>query len=89
MSADRSRCRSCGAPIVWLRTPTGSAMPCNPELVDFWHTAQGEERFVTEDGRTLAGSRSQPGLFSPDPRKGYIPHWATCPHADKHRKGRR
>lgn len=18
---------------------------------------------------------------------GYVPHWATCPHADRHRKG--
>ena len=27
------KCRSCGAEILWIETPGGKAMPCNPEPV--------------------------------------------------------
>lgn len=38
-------CKSCNAPLVWLRTAAGKAMPCDPALVTI----------VTDDGRTVRG----------------------------------
>lgn len=45
---DPARCTSCGAPIRWVRTAAGQAMPCDPALVTV----------VTDDGRTVRGRTS-------------------------------
>ena len=55
-------CQSCEAPIVWLRTQAGKAMP-----VDAASVRPGDTIFV-------------PNL--------HVSHFATCPHAAKHRKPR-
>lgn len=56
-----SKCKGCGAEIVWIKTAAGKSMPCNSDKVTI----------VTEDGKTATG---------------YIPHWATCPAAQKFKK---
>lgn len=30
---NKATCRGCGAPIVWIKTPAGKAMPCDPAPV--------------------------------------------------------
>jgi hypothetical protein len=71
--------------VVWLVTPTGGKMICDPALVPFW-PGKGSDRLIcASDGRTLAGSARQVDLFAPDPVYGYVPHWGTCPKADDFR----
>ena len=31
-----STCRACGRPILWIGTPAGKSMPCDPEPVAYW-----------------------------------------------------
>lgn len=69
-----SRCRTCDAPVLWVSTPTGKAMPLDLE-------PDPEGRFVVEGGVAYPV-----GLFSEGPR--YTSHFATCPQADEHRKPR-
>lgn len=38
-----SQCKSCGAEIIWAKTPAGKNMPLN---------ADGEKRFLVEGGAT-------------------------------------
>lgn len=40
-----SKCKGCGAEIVWIKTPAGKAMPCDPNKVII----------VTDEGETVAG----------------------------------
>ena len=72
------RCRTCKAPIVWAVSENGKWMP-----LDATPNPRGEWR-----------------LFGDAPRADYVPadrraeladqllvaHWATCPHADDHRR---
>jgi len=66
MSIPSSRCRSCGAPILWVTMESGKSMPVNPERL----------RVVLTNRDYTGGTVIT----------GHLPHWATCPHADKHRK---
>ncbi len=78
-----ARCLSCGAPISWIRTPKGNYMPVNEGAVAFRDDPTGPDRIVTKKGEVKICSL----LFSGKPDgTGYIPHWATCPKADKHRR---
>jgi hypothetical protein len=78
-----SACRSSGAPIRWATTINGKRMPVDDEPVS--------------DG-TLVLSDPAPDAYAPvalvidpdaptldDPPR-FRPHWATCPHANEHRK---
>ena len=40
----------------------------------------GPETFITPVGKTERGKRS------PEGQQGYIPHWVTCPQADRFRR---
>lgn len=50
---NRATCRGCGAPIVWIKTPAGKAMPCDPAPVYYKATPEGKDKVVT----TRGGSR--------------------------------
>ena len=82
-------CKSCGAPIVWIKTQNGKNMPCDADAVEYQENYKGKSTIVTEDGRVLKVTkidRAGGGLLDPIiDGKGYIPHWATCPHANSHR----
>jgi hypothetical protein len=72
-----AECRSCGAEIVWARTPSGKLMPLDPERVlggtielDPDEDASLVTRFV--------GKR--------DGQPHYVSHFATCPQASQHRR---
>ena len=70
----RSRCSSCGALILWGRTANDKAIP-----LDAISTPDGN--MVIERGFAVA---FQPLLHASYPR--YTAHFATCPHADEHRR---
>ncbi len=83
------KCKSCGASIVWIKTQKGKNMPCDADAVEYQENYKGKSTIVTEDGRVLKVTkidRAGGGLLDPIiDGKGYIPHWATCPHANSHR----
>lgn len=79
-----ARCRSCGAEIVWMKTKAGKKMPCDPGLVPFWAKLKAKEKVVTQEGDVVSclldgDTEEMTGL-------GRIPHWATCPTDDQHRR---
>lgn len=73
-----SRCRSCDQLIAWCLTPKGKRMPVDPEPdpdgnVIVW-SALGQQRCrVVKTDEHVHGMR-------------YTSHFATCPHADEHRR---
>ena len=80
------KCRSCGAPIVWITTKNGKSMPCDAKPRNY--LAGSKYVFITEDGEAMRGALPEHGMVQPQGFVGwgYTPHWATCPHADEHRK---
>lgn len=84
---NKSTCRGCGAPIVWIKTPGGKAMPCDPSPIYFRPAPGAKEKIVTTKGEVLSAEIVH-GAEAAD--AGYRPHWATCPQADSFkRKGGR
>ncbi len=67
-----SACRSCRAPIRWARTVTGRAIPLNAEP-----DADGNVELV--DGVASL-------WLWRDGAVRYMPHHATCPTVDQHRR---
>ena len=78
-----STCRSCGAPIYWIRTTAGKNMPCNIIPVHIKTGDKGKDKVVTKEGVVIScdivGSGYADGY-------GYVPHWTTCKDPDKFRK---
>jgi hypothetical protein len=80
-----SACRSCRAPLVWVRSEDGNKMPLDAEPY------VGDEPgglFVLRDGsygETVALA-VPPDAFPDEPL--YRTHFATCPNADEWRKPR-
>ena len=77
-------CGSCGEAIVWAITDSGRHMPLDAVPVDTGNVAvhrdkSGELRArVLKHGDTVADWETRGNS-----------HYATCPHADQHRKPRR
>lgn len=79
-------CRSCGAAIVFVRTPSGKKMPCDVGCVYYAADAAGRETFVLDNGAVCKGR----AVARPEEATGraFRPHWTNCPGADKHRRQR-
>ena len=76
-----SRCRGCGAEVVWIRTTdTGRKMPVDAEPV--WILQGGRDSFVTKDVGIVFG-RKIGDAWDDDPDanviQAYESHFATCP----------
>ena len=71
-----SKCKHCGAEIIWITTLSGKNMPCEAEAVAFREKVGAKDRFVTPNGEVLCFE------FIDDPcegtEMGYIPHFANC-----------
>lgn len=76
MSVSTSRCRSCDASIVWMKTSTGKTIPVDTDTID-----ERDLEFVYDQRAKWNDYRSP--LFNP---KNHTAHFATCPDADKHRR---
>lgn len=81
---NKATCRGCGAPIVWIKTPAGKAMPCDPAPVYYKAAPGGKDKIVTTRGEVVS-CEIAPGGEATD--AGYRPHWATCPQAGQFKKG--
>ena len=77
-----SKCKSCGAEIIWIPTIAGKSMPCDAKPIPFTEDAAGSLTLVTSDGRVI---KAKPDASSD--QMGYVSHFATCPNAAAHRKG--
>ncbi len=75
------KCKKCGAPIVFVKTPENKWIPCNAELTEYklGDTPDYEDRIVTEDG--VVHQCTFDFQCEPD-GLARIPHWATCPYGD-------
>lgn len=70
------RCRSCGAPVVWVETVRGTRIPFNPPLA----IARTQETLLAgDDTRTIEHVDSAVSTS----------HFATCPDATQWRKTKR
>ena len=79
MRVRHRKCSSCGADIVFVRMRDGAWMPCDVE----------GEVVVPIDGTAIAANRldAEGSVFRGELRLR-SPHWATCPNAAQHRRGR-
>ena len=79
-----TKCRSCGAEIVFIKTCAGKSMPCDATPVYYRITGEGGQKIVTPDGIVLTGEV----VSNPEDANGYgyTPHWSTCNAPDKFRK---
>lgn len=78
-----STCRGCGRPILWIGTPAGKSMPCDPQPVAFWQRKGGMAKIVTPNGEVVSADLD--GLPGMESGEGYISHFATCPEAERFR----
>jgi hypothetical protein len=75
---EKGNCRSCNAPVLWVRTTSGALMPLDAEPVE-----NGNIALIDGVAHTRRGDLFEEML--PDgPR--YQSHFASCPNAAKHRK---
>lgn len=79
------RCKACGAPIVWIKTPGGKSMPCDMRQVVYKAQKGAKEKIVTPNGEVISCT-TDPKDLNTATGIGYVPHWGTCPKADSFRK---
>lgn len=81
-----AKCRSCGARIIFIKTKKGHMMPCNPTVTRYAKTEGGKEKVVLDNGEVVSCTTN----ISADEAEGvgYISHFATCPYANMHKKGK-
>ena len=71
-----SRCTSCGAEILWIKTERGKLAPVD---------AKSEKRFVLDPLAARLAPDAPPQARLVDT---FVSHFATCPNAAQHRKDR-
>jgi len=81
--ANITRCRSCGANIIWIQMKSGKKMPVDAAIRAYKKNPQGKENIVTELGEVV---RADIVSTSEAEGVGYISHFATCPYAKARRK---
>lgn len=85
-----STCRSCGAPILWVKTESGKAMPLddrppteNGNVIVRMGPRMGQETAHVETAEETAARLKCPVDAG---RTAYTSHFVTCPHAKGWRK---
>ena len=76
-------CKSCGAPLVWIRSHNAKWIPCDEGLKPYKQTDDGKEFVVAQDGDIIRCTFTFEGFPTGMAR---TPHWATCPEADRFRR---
>lgn len=76
-----SRCRSCGADIIWIKMASGKAMPCDADPIPYCEVFSGGMKLVTKNGEIVQGAYD-----GTSENVAYQSHFATCPDANKFRK---
>ena len=82
------KCRSCGAEIRWIRMQSGKSMPVDTKMLAARLPEADEktEVLITEGGATIRGVVCELDFLDDIQWPCFRPHWASCPHADQHRK---
>ena len=81
-------CKACMAALVWIKTAAGKSIPCDATPRYYIEKPRvGSKKIVTWNGEVLSCE------YTEAPAKatgvGYVPHWATCPYADRFKNGGR
>jgi hypothetical protein len=79
-----SRCKKCGAAIIFVRTPNGKLMPCDSQAVQYRENEAGKGRIVKDNGQVVKCDTNIPADQATG--TGWLPHWASCPGANACRK---
>jgi hypothetical protein len=82
-----SSCRSCSAPILWVRTERGKKMPLDREPVELSSSSSG--LFVLREEKDPGGPLAiavTPGFVGEELEPAYVSHFFTCPERDKWRR---
>lgn len=82
-----TKCRACGAEIMFIKTQAGKTVPVDSESRRFFPCKDGKELFVLPDGSTKRGRSMKAEVDGAE--IGFISHFATCPEADAFRKPRK
>ena len=83
------KCKSCKAEIRFVRMESGKSMPVDPKMLAARPPEADEktEVLITAAGATIRGVVCELDYSRSDIRwPCFRPHWASCPHADRHRK---
>ena len=79
-----AKCKGCGAEIIWIKTPGGKSIPCDPEQVMYWEKTKAKGKVVTPNGEVLSCEfTGEPDIAT---GLGFVSHWSTCPKADTFRR---
>ena len=78
-----SKCRSCGAEIIFIQMKSGKWNPVDPQIRTIRKDG-GKEVLITKSGELIQGTFAS--VEDGANGSGYISHFATCPNADQHRK---
>ena len=79
-----TECRSCGAPIMFIRLTSGKENPVDVDSLTHVVPDSAGTSYVTITGDVIKGREVEDGGI-----QAYTSHFATCPNAAMHRKGRR
>lgn len=74
-----AKCNSCGAAIVWFKTPGGKAIPLDP-------VAHQDGNIVLDGDLATVLSRESLEMAQVAGTVLYKSHFATCPQASEHRR---
>jgi hypothetical protein len=79
-----AKCKSCGAPIKWVKMASGNNMPVNDGSI--WVKPGGKKTvtIVSLSGEVVIGDPSMRG--TPEAIEGNVSHFSNCPHANQHRR---
>ena len=80
---NQGTCKSCGRPILWIKTRAGKSMPCDPKPINYRIKPDGNLKLVTPAGDVI----SCEAVEEPAEARsgGYMPHWSTCDAPDNFR----
>ena len=81
-------CKSCGAEILWAKTPNGRMMP-----LDMQPTPTGNIRLLSDGTCEVLTKDDLDGIDEKCSLGSYVPrlhtsHFSSCPGASEHRKAR-
>lgn len=77
-------CKGCGAPIIFIRSRAGKAIPCDTQPKRYWMEEKGPTKIVTGDGDVVSCRLS--GEDGTEDGKGWLSHFSTCPQAGQFRR---
>lgn len=77
-------CKGCNKQILWVRTPAGKNMPCNPTVIYYKEDPESKVSIVTPEGAVVKGILNVP--LEESTGIGYTPHWQNCTYKTNPKK---